>query len=164
MPCLPPLRRVWRALGAIDAEFGAVLAQALLLAFCEAVPARVPIQVPVQVPAPELLSRARPRPAAAAAPTTPLRRAAPASPLADAHIAKAHTAAHANAHTAARPLVGLARAALVALLRCGVLSVAQLEEQLAAAEGMAREVHGDAVAAAVRTLASHGAWVPGVRL
>ena len=51
----------------------------------------------------------------------------------------------------------MARAALVVLLQPSVLSEAQLE-------GMAREVHGDAAAAAVRTLAAHGAWVPGVRL
>lgn len=97
VPCTPPRcgARVAGAVGAIDA----VLAQALLLAFCEAVFAQVPIQVPAQVPAQdlvpalELLSRAWPHPAAAAAPTTPLRRAAPASPLADAHRRGTHRGA-----------------------------------------------------------------------
>ena len=86
---LPAAARVWRALWARSTP----------LAFCEAVPAQVPIQVPAQVPAQdlvpalELLSRAWPHPAAAAAPTTPLRRAAPASPLADAHRRGTHRGA-----------------------------------------------------------------------
>ena len=131
-PCMW-LRRVWRALGAIDAEFGAVLAQALLLAFCEeaadaAPPGSTPPELADAPPADATAALVEERPLVGLGPRVVSIREP-------------------------RGLVGLGRAALDAMLRCGILSAAQLAELLVGADALAHEAYGERVAAAVRALA-----------
>ena len=135
------LRRVWRALGAIDAEFGAVLAQALLLVFCEEAADAAPSGLTPPDPSgltPSELADALPADATAA-----LVEERPLVGLGPRGVSIREP----------RGLVGLGRAALDAMLRCGILSAAQLAELLVGADALAHEAYGERVAAAVRALA-----------